>query len=147
MVSIFDVAAYILKQYRTESILKLQRLCYYAQAWYLVWEDEPLFEEDFYAWKTGPVNKEIQHLVNTNPNLEIENIFGDDNKLNEVQKKNIDKVLAYYTPHSASWLSQLSTMEEPWKQAREEARQSGKSKDILILKNKIASYYCSLARQ
>lgn len=26
--------------------MKLQKLCYYAQAWSLVWDDAPLFAED-----------------------------------------------------------------------------------------------------
>jgi uncharacterized phage-associated protein len=35
--------------------LKLQKLIYYAQAWYLVLKKCPLFEEDFEAWVHGPV--------------------------------------------------------------------------------------------
>lgn len=27
----------------------------YCQAWSLVWDDTPLFEEDFQAWTNGPV--------------------------------------------------------------------------------------------
>ncbi|WP_377476636.1 MAG: DUF4065 domain-containing protein [Microcoleus anatoxicus] len=33
---------------------KLQKLLYYAQAWYLAFEDTPLFDEDFEAWVHGP---------------------------------------------------------------------------------------------
>jgi len=33
---------------------KLQKLLYYAQAWYLAFEDKPLFDEDFEAWVHGP---------------------------------------------------------------------------------------------
>jgi uncharacterized phage-associated protein len=28
---------------------------YYAQAWHIVWEEEPLFADDFQAWANGPV--------------------------------------------------------------------------------------------
>jgi uncharacterized phage-associated protein len=33
---------------------KLQKLLYYAQAWYLAFEGTPLFDEDFEAWVHGP---------------------------------------------------------------------------------------------
>ena len=59
MASVFDVAKYILENCGTMSTMKLQKLCYYSQAWSLVWDDTPLFEEDFHAWANGPVCKEL----------------------------------------------------------------------------------------
>lgn len=35
--------------------LKLQKLLYYAQAWHLVYNRAPIFDEDFQAWVHGPV--------------------------------------------------------------------------------------------
>ena len=35
--------------------LKLQKLLYYAQGWYLAFFDEPLFDERIEAWLHGPV--------------------------------------------------------------------------------------------
>ena len=35
--------------------LKLQKLVYYADAWFLANFDEPLIKEDFEAWAHGPV--------------------------------------------------------------------------------------------
>jgi uncharacterized phage-associated protein len=35
--------------------IKLQKLLYYAQAWYLALQDKPLFSEDFEARVNGPV--------------------------------------------------------------------------------------------
>ena len=34
---------------------KLQKLCYYAQAWYVTIKNKPLFEDDIEAWVHGPV--------------------------------------------------------------------------------------------
>nr|WP_296476513.1 type II toxin-antitoxin system antitoxin SocA domain-containing protein [uncultured Acetatifactor sp.] len=47
--------------------MKLQKLCYYARAWTLVWDDAPLFEEDFQAWANGLVcpNCFLRHRVST----------------------------------------------------------------------------------
>ena len=54
MANVFDTAKYILEQKGDMSTMKLQKLCYYSQAWGLVWDDEPLFDEDFEAWANGP---------------------------------------------------------------------------------------------
>ena len=53
MGSVFDTAKYILEKCGTMSTMKLQKLCYYSQAWSLVWDDAPLFDEDFEAWAMG----------------------------------------------------------------------------------------------
>ena len=61
MANVFDVAKYILNECGAMSAMKLQKLCYYSQAWSLVWDDRPLFEEEFHAWANGPVCKELFH--------------------------------------------------------------------------------------
>lgn len=38
----------------TISNIKLQKLCYYAQAWSLALRDRPLFGDDIEAWAHGP---------------------------------------------------------------------------------------------
>ena len=59
MANVFDVAKYILEKLGTLSTMKLQKLCYYCQAWSLVWDDTPLFDEKFEAWANGPVCREL----------------------------------------------------------------------------------------
>jgi uncharacterized phage-associated protein len=41
--------------------LKLQKLLYFAQAYYLANYDEPLFAEDMQAWTHGPVVPSVWH--------------------------------------------------------------------------------------
>jgi len=53
--SAHDVAAYILKNGGRMSVMKLQKLVYYSQAWHLVWEDKRLFSDRIEAWANGPV--------------------------------------------------------------------------------------------
>ena len=55
MANVFDVAKYILQRTGKISTWKLQKLCYYSQAWTLAWTGKPLFEEEFEAWRNGPV--------------------------------------------------------------------------------------------
>jgi uncharacterized phage-associated protein len=52
--SVFDVAQYILRKQGGMTTMKLQKLVYYAQAWSLVWDEEPLFDQPIEAWSNGP---------------------------------------------------------------------------------------------
>ncbi|MCH7691617.1 MAG: DUF4065 domain-containing protein, partial [candidate division Zixibacteria bacterium] len=54
-ISVFDVAKYILSKLGGVSAMKLHKLLYYAQAWSLVWDERPLFQERIEAWVSGPV--------------------------------------------------------------------------------------------
>jgi len=62
MATIFHVAKYFLDKLGPMSVWKLQKLCYYAQAWSLVWDEKPLFQEDFQAWSNGPVCPELYQI-------------------------------------------------------------------------------------
>ena len=62
-----DVGQYIVDCFRNQNksitTLKLQKLVYYSQSWSLVWDDAPLFEEDFEAWVNGPVAVSLFHAL------------------------------------------------------------------------------------
>src|SRR5260221_11586367 len=58
-VSVFDVAAYIIKKMGPVSAMKLHKLIYYCQAWSLVWDERPLFQEKIEAWANGPVIRDL----------------------------------------------------------------------------------------
>ena len=64
-------------------------------------------------------------------------------ELTEEQRTTIDTVLDYYGDKSAQWLSQLSHMEEPWKQARK-GIQPGAASTSIITKESMAEYYGSI---
>lgn len=55
MATVFDTAKYILNKMGKVSTMKLQKLCYYAQAWSIAWTEKPLFDERIEAWVNGPV--------------------------------------------------------------------------------------------
>lgn len=64
MPTIYDVADHILAQTPAPYGLtnrELQKLLYLAQGFHLAQFGEPLFQEDFQAWKHGPVNSGIFH--------------------------------------------------------------------------------------
>ena len=94
MVSVFDAAAYIVEKTGEMTTLKLQKLVYYAQAWSLVWDERPLFDEKIEAWSNGPVARDLfeynrgKYLVSA-----IE--AGDPGKLDEDQKATVNMVLKH----------------------------------------------------
>ncbi len=118
MATVFDVAKYILETQGKMSTMKLQKLCYYCQACSLVWDDEPLFEEDFQAWANGPVCPELFQRTKGQFSVCALDEPGDSANLTEEQRDSINIVLNYYARYDAQWLSQLTHMEEPWKKAR-----------------------------
>lgn len=143
MANVFDTAKYILEKTGTMSTMKLQKLCYYSQAWSLVWDDAPLFEEEFQAWANGPVCSELFYKTKGKYSVNAEDENGGENNLSENQKDTIDKVVEYYGKHNAQWLSQLTHMEDPWIKARE-GMPIGAGCDNIITKESMAMYYGGL---
>lgn len=141
--NVFDVAKYILIKQGEMSTMKLQKLCYYCQAWSLVWDDEPLFAEEFHAWENGPVCKELFYQTQGKFSVSASDEPGNINKLTSVQKETINSVLNYYAQHNAQWLSRLTHLEDPWKFARNNIS-SGLSRDDIITKESMAIYYGGL---
>jgi uncharacterized phage-associated protein len=144
MATVFDVAKYILMKKGTMTTMKLQKLCYYAQAWSLVWDDQPLFNEDFEAWANGPVCKA---LYNEHKHMFIisykELKKGKPDVFNDTQKETINSVLDYYGDKEPHWLSQLTHLEQPWRMARGNC-QMGERCDNVISKESMRDYYSEL---
>lgn len=140
MANIFDTAKYILDKCGEMSTMKLQKLCYYAQAWALVWDDKPLFPEDFQAWANGPVCPELFKKTQGKFSVQASDETGGQNDLTKDQKDTIDKVVDYYGEHNAQWLSQLTHMEDPWNKARV-GIPAGIGCDRVITKESMAMYY------
>lgn len=143
MANVFDTAKYILEKSGSMSTMKLQKLCYYSQAWALVWDDSPLFDEDFQAWANGPVCPELFHKTKGKYSVSAADETGGDNDLTEDQKDTIQQVLSYYGPHDAQWLSRLTHLEDPWIQAREGVP-LGAGCNNIITKESMAMYYGGL---
>lgn len=120
MATVFDAARYILEQQGRMSIMKLQKLCYYSQAWSLVWDDAPLFEEEFEAWANGPVCRELFNKTKGMYSVIATDEPGDSDELDSNQKDSVNAVLEHYADKDAQWLSELTHLEDPWKKAREQ---------------------------
>jgi len=118
--------------------MKLQKLTYYSQAWSVVWDDDVLFNDTIEAWKNGPV---IRDLWEANRNSfrvsSVEN--GDSSRVGLKQRATIDNVLSFYGEKDAQWLSDLTHMEDPWKNAY------AKYQNAEITPECLMEYYSSLS--
>lgn len=121
MAKIEDVAAYILARCGPMTAMKLQKLCYYAQAWHLVWDEEPLFNSRIEAWANGPIVVDLYQKHKGRLNLRAGEIPGDPEALDRAEQGTIDTVLNTYEPMSAHELSELTHSEDPWRSARRNA--------------------------
>lgn len=144
MVSILDAAKYITEKRGEMSAMKLQKLMYYCQAWNLVWEENPLFADDFEAWANGPVLPELYAMhrgqFKVSPVMFSE---ADSSKLSDGERVNVDKVLGFYAEQTAQWLSNLTHQETPWLSARG-TTPPGDFCAAIISQSAMHEYYSSL---
>ncbi len=142
MCSVFDTVKFILANKNPLSNMMLQKLAYYCQAWSLVWDSEPLFQERIEAWANGPVISELYDLCRGE--YFIKDISkGDANNLTPKQKETILSVLKYYGDKSPQWLSDLTHSEDPWRIARKGIPEGDRSNREITLAS-MEEYYSSL---
>ncbi|MCA2378612.1 DUF4065 domain-containing protein [Agrobacterium genomosp. 3 str. RTP8] len=113
-----DVASYILAVKGEMSAMKLQKLVYYSQAWSLVWDDRPMFDESFEAWANGPVCPTLYEQHKGRFLVTARTFDGNPDDLDDDARETIDSVLNFYGDKEAQWLSDLTHSERPWLDAR-----------------------------
>ncbi len=105
------------------SNLKVQKLVYYAQGFYLAIYDKTLFKDPIEAWEHGPVVRELyNHFKKYESNHIPPPVDFDYKKIfNKKQIKVLQEVYNVYGQYSAWKLRQLTHSEPPWqKTARNE---------------------------
>jgi len=142
MANVFDVASYICNNVGGEiSAMKLQKLCYYSQAWQLVWTNgQSLFAEEFYKWDGGPVCRDLfdihKGLFWVDASIIRRTLLSDEsNQLTTQEMGSIDQVLEDYGKYDGGQLSELTHREDPWRNAK---------KNGIITKESMRAYYASL---
>ncbi len=137
-VSVKDVAQYILEVLGPMTSMKLQKLVYYSQAWATVWDDDVLFDEQVQAWDNGPVVRELWEANKGKFKIsEVDN--SDASSVTREQRDTIDKVLGFYGSKNAQWLSDLTHMEDPWKNA------FANGQNTEITPSAMSEYYSTIA--
>ncbi len=144
MANVYDVAQYILEKQGLMTAMKLQKLVYYSQAWSLVWDEKPLFDEEIQAWANGPVTPALY-----NEHRGMYNISaipkGKSANLNADEIETINVVLNAYGDKSSQWLSDRTHSETPWLEARDKAgSEDGDKCKEPITHAMMMEYYSSL---
>lgn len=146
--STFDsnaIANYIIRAFQDAgdpvTNLKLQKLMYYIQGWYLGINKTPLLHEDFQAWVHGPVLPSVFHRFKE---FRWTPILADVQTpdLPDSIKTHIDEVLEAYGGDTG-WSLELRTHNEfPWLNARGSLAPDEPSNQI-ISKESITSFFAS----
>lgn len=122
--------------------LKLQKLLYYAQSWFLALKKKAIFEEDFQAWVHGPVLPSQYHRFKHSEWRPI---------MDEVTKPQLEKILNVHLIEvvdvfgieTAESLELMTHSEAPWKNARKNLSNDEPSSEV-IRKDIMREYYSSL---
>ncbi len=116
--TVFDIARWFLSK---EPMIhkKIQKLCYYAQAWHYALYDNALFDGDFEAWAHGPVNR---LLWNKLKNFAYDNVSPDavsnTKAIDEDTQDFLEMVWNTYGSLDGWQLECLTHTETPWIRAR-----------------------------
>jgi uncharacterized phage-associated protein len=105
----------------TISNLKLQKLCYYAQAWSLALDDRPLFAEGIEAWAHGPAIPKLYRRFKKYGSQAIDPFDMATDPIRDLHpdhKGRLDEVWSLYGRLSGTQLRNLTHAERPWIDAR-----------------------------
>ena len=119
------------------SNLKLQKLLCFCQVYSLVLLGRPMFRENIYAWRYGPVVKEVyeeyrKHRNNPLPPVAKPNLAADVQEI-------IADVLKIFGGYSAVRLMNITHSHKPWKDM--ERRVQKGERDVVIKHKALADYY------
>lgn len=93
--------------------MKMHKMMYFVQRESLMISGNPLFNDDFEAWKYGPVLVDVRNEYLTGRMFRTEY-----NELSDSEKKLVESVYKRYDGYDAWQLSTLSHAEYSWRQAR-----------------------------
>lgn len=118
MTDVCDVANWFLGQ-QSMTHKKIQKLCYYAQAWYCaLYDGTPLFKDEIQAWVHGPVIPSLYPVYADYKWNEIPQKEFDDSVFDEKIINVLEAVYNTYGGFSGDQLESLTHSEDPWMQAR-----------------------------
>ncbi|MDP3958395.1 MAG: DUF4065 domain-containing protein [bacterium] len=119
--------------------LKLQKILYLAQAYYLSKLGKPLFNDQILAWEYGPVVPNVYHEFKSYKSDPIIN-ENDESSISEKDKENLKKIWDAFGGYSASRLVDITHAHAPWKEAY-------KTSSKKISQKSITEYYGPLLKR
>lgn len=119
--TILQVAKQILIINGETSAMKLQKLCYFTQGYYLaVNNGTPLFDEKFEAWRYGPVCRELYKLHSGKNSVSPDSKeFAEIEPISDTYDSNfIQQICDIYKDMTGLQMGDISHTHEAWKSPR-----------------------------
>jgi len=143
--NIEDIADFFLKIVDRESEetltpLKLQKILYYAQGYFLAINDDELFPDDFQAWAHGPVNVDIYEKYK---DYSYQNIPEPENEIKDFSPELVDflnDIWATFGIYDGKYLEEQTHKEDPWIIARN-GLEPGARCNKIITKKSMQEYF------
>lgn len=114
---------------------KLQKLCYYAKAWYLAINDENLINDNFEAWIHGAVQPELYQKYKAFGYQAIPMYTGSIANIPETFLSFAREVFSIYGKYSGDELEKINHQEKPWLNARKNLKPWESSNTIISEKD------------
>ena len=137
MCTIKDVAKLFVKLGEGEDVtnLKVQKLAYYAQGFYLALFDKPLFNENIEAWAHGPVVPELYHEFKVYGKKPIPAAvkFNEYTRMTKAEIAHVEEIYEVFGQFSAWKLRNMTHEESPWLNNEETAS--------IISKDELKQYF------
>lgn len=138
------VTRYILCKSSDITPMALQKLLYYAQAFFHALFREDLFTDDCQAWAYGPVYPDVYYRYRGygyNPiDMPTEDLNADLDELTVREIELIDAVIGAFGQYSGTVLSQITHSERPWIEARGTLQPTDRSVTV-INRSSINDYF------
>lgn len=124
---------------------RLQKLCYYAEAWYFTLKNKELFENDLEAWAHGPVSQELRNSLGPTGLRDIDartfSRWGDVVDPDDIEL--LELVWNTYGDLGANALEALTHTELPWVEARTGCKDGERCNNVISLET-MRKYYSSI---
>lgn len=116
--NVLDVARYVINYSNAQgygvSNLRLQKLLYFIQAWFLMLKDTPCFSAKIEAWDCGPVIPEAYREYSIYGGLDIMPVKNCEDIIIAKDTQYINKVIDKLAPRSTTYLVSITQMQTPW---------------------------------
>lgn len=116
------VIRYLLRKVSDITPLALQKILYYAQAFYYALFGTELFSDSCQAWAHGPVFPEVYHkykIYGFNPiEASITDLEEETSELTNREVQFLDAIISAFSYYSGGTLEKMTHSEFPWQNAR-----------------------------